>query len=484
MTISAASGNRAAGASVDILSKADLLSGLGLVQSLAYLNSLQRLFAAELSVAPGASGRIAPASGGTSILDLTQLVPVAVASFPNETISEMVSYLASDGQEYLVMAAETGGSVIRLNPSTGGSRVVLSGLNQPSSLVIDDVEDLLLVAEADEVSSYPLSVLEIDLSGPASKGIKLQSGGKRLLLAARSGRLAVDRCSGSVFVSVKDDGVILELNRLTGGLRTVASGLREPGALLGFYRRGVSCPAAFHLLVSERQGDRLTFVVPFDGTVRRWVDASDATSMTFLGEDNPLTGTSGIVLSEAAGQGSVIRFVPLPGIYLSETNNLLERKAFPPCTIRQLTKSSGTELRLGRASFSESGNAVVFSSTGDPVDENPDGNEELFLFKQGDRRPVQLTRTTAGGNDFPVLSPAGRWVMYRSDADRIGGSAGQAVLVLMDVEQGSTSVLPGIAAFPGNFDGARTTVDLHGCGKPVGEQPRRESRGLPFRSGV
>jgi len=471
VTISAASGNRTAGASVDILSKAELLSGLGLVQSLAYLNSLKRLFAAELSVAPGAVNRIGPAAGGTSILDLTQSVPVAITSFPNETISEMVSYLASDGKEYLVMTSEAAGTVIRLNPSTGESEIVLSGLDQPSSLVIDDVEENLIVAEADEVSSYPLAVLDGGLTAAASSGIQVQSGGKRLLMAARSGRLAVDRCTGSIFVSVKNEGVILELNRLTGGVRTVASGLREPGALLGFYRRGVSCPAAFHLLVSERQGGRLTFVVPFDGTVRRWVDASDATSMTFLGEDNPLTGTSGIILSESAAQGSVIRFIPLPGIYLSETNNPLERKPFPPCSIRQLTKSSGTELELGRVSFSESGNTVVFSSTGDPVDKNPDGNEELFLLRHGARSPIQLTDTGTGRNQYPVVSPDGRWVMYRSDADGIGGGLGQAVLVLMDIEQGSSRVLPGILAFPGNFDGTGQQLTYTAAGNPLGSNP-------------
>jgi Tol biopolymer transport system component len=193
--------------------------------------------------------------------------------------------------------------------------------------------------------------------------------------------------------------------------------------------------------------------------------------MAFLGEDNPLTGTSGIILSESAAQGSVIRFIPLPGIYLSETNNPLERKTFPPCSIRQLTKSSDTELQLGRASFSESGNTVVFSSTGDPVDENPDGNEELFLLRQGDRRPVQLTDTGTGRNQYPVVSPDGRWVMYRSDADGIGGGLGQAVLVLMDLEQGSSRVLPGILAFPGNFDGTGQQLTYTAAGNPLGSNP-------------
>ena len=162
-----------AGASVDIMTKENLLVGLATVQSVAYLGSLQKLFTAELALLsaleegpqPATAQRPAQESATTEIYEKSVgFQQVRLDTFQNETISKMIPFTASNGKEFLLLAAKTSGKVIRLDPSTKERRDVATGLNQPETLVLDPVTGNLLVAEQDQISVVSKSVLEAGIA--------------------------------------------------------------------------------------------------------------------------------------------------------------------------------------------------------------------------------------------------------------------------------------------------------------------------------
>ena len=67
VTVSVESEGQGAGASVDVLDLKELISGLNLVQAVAFLGVLQKLFAAELTILSSAGERV-PSLGARSPL--------------------------------------------------------------------------------------------------------------------------------------------------------------------------------------------------------------------------------------------------------------------------------------------------------------------------------------------------------------------------------------------------------------------------------
>ncbi len=285
LTISAEGTSQTAGASVDVLDKSALFTSEQIVQSVAFLNSLQRIYTAELAILSTAQQFSSPqfAAPQQEAIDSEVFeVPapgipkISLASFPNETISKMISFVAS-----------TTGTVIRLNPTTSESVVVASSLNAPSSLVVDPTSGDLLVAEKDRVTTVPKDQLESGLVALArTGGADLQPQSATLFSTDRADGIAVDRCTGDVFTSDTPLGVIRQLVAATGEIKVAASGLPQPGQLLSLYRDGVSCPDSFQLLVAEAGSDFLRLIVPSQGLVVPWIEAFGSTDLSLCSGGN------------------------------------------------------------------------------------------------------------------------------------------------------------------------------------------------------
>ena len=296
LTITAEIAGQTAGASVDVLEKESLLSSLSIIQSVVFLGSLQKLYTAELTLlSPSGEGTLpaaqTPAQGGFD----SEIFAVAfgqlktsLAEFIGEEISKMISFEASNGKEFLLLAAKTSGRIIRLDPAIPGvTRDVATGLNQPESMVIDPVTGDLLVAEQTQVTTIAKSDLE---AGLAALRLRPPEGRRNqrqeLFPTAGADGIAVDRCTGAIYITNRTTGELLVFSRRTGELRTVLSGLQEPTRLLAVYRGRVSCPDSFHLLAIERGTDQILLVLARQGTARRWIPARQSTDISFLPRGN------------------------------------------------------------------------------------------------------------------------------------------------------------------------------------------------------
>ena len=314
VTIMAMADDQTAGASVDVQTKTVLVGGLGVVQSVAYLAGLDRLYTSELSFGASPSQEKSPqGSEQSTIFDVTTGSQQSVAQFSDD-IPKMIPYVGVDGTEYLLLAGRTSGSVRRLDPENQISVEVDSGLNAPNSLVIDPVSGDLLVAEADQVSTIPASQLDQGLTGAGLAEVEIPSGARQLAAGLEPTGIAVDRCTGNVYVSQASTGEVLEIDRLTGEIRVIAEGLSEPGQLLGFYRSGISCPDAFHLLVietffvgTEPEASQITLLVPSTGGMTVWLVESSVVipDITLLPPSSSLGSEAVLIAENALGDGQI-----------------------------------------------------------------------------------------------------------------------------------------------------------------------------------
>ena len=336
LTVTAEVTGQTAGASVDVLEKESLLTSVAIVQSVVFLGSQQRLYTAELTVlsssgeGPGPAAQT-PAQGGfdSEIFEVAVgSVKTTLADFADEEISKMISFEASSGKEFLLLAAKTSGRIIRLDPSLPGlTRDVATGLNQPESMVIGPVTGDLLVAEQDQVTTVPKADLEAGLAA-----LRLLPGGGRgnqtqeLFSIDRADGIAVDRCSGFVYITDRTTGEILEYNRLSQEIRSVLSEpLQEPTRLLSVYRGGVSCPDSFHLLAIERGTDQILLVLAGRGSARRWIPARQSTDLSFIPRDNDFVAQEAVLLTETVEEQQMeqrrVTAVRIPDLYETRPDN-------------------------------------------------------------------------------------------------------------------------------------------------------------------
>ncbi|MEE8348855.1 MAG: leucine-rich repeat domain-containing protein [Acidobacteriota bacterium] len=326
VTVSVESEGQGAGASVDVLDKEELISGLTVVQAVAFLGGLQKLFTAELTLLSAGSDGAQPAAqnpvqeSDSQVFEVSPLIgQVSVAQFPGEEITKMIPFKASNGQEFLLLAGKTGGRIIRLNPQTREVKDVATGLVEPTTLVIDPVSGNLLVAESSQIVVIPRSQLEADLvsfSRVFAPSPTEQPQAVKFTDAERSDGITVDACTGNIYFWNRNGRAILQLVRRTGSVTRLEVDL-TPGKLLGFYRRGVDCPDAFRLLVAARGEGTIWLVNPARETVRRWISTQGQTDLTFLPDINPLAPTSGVVVTEIPEEGrGRVTFVPTPNLYL------------------------------------------------------------------------------------------------------------------------------------------------------------------------
>jgi hypothetical protein len=170
VTVSVESEGQGAGASVDVLDLKELISGLNLVQAVAFLGVLQKLFTAELTILSSAENGSHPSAQGPAQESDSEVFEVApgvgkiqVAAYPGEEIAKMIPFEASNGQEFLLLAGKTSGRIIRLNPATQESKDVATGLDETTTVVFDTVNGNLLVAESSQITVIPRTELESDL---------------------------------------------------------------------------------------------------------------------------------------------------------------------------------------------------------------------------------------------------------------------------------------------------------------------------------
>ncbi len=304
VVVTAQAGNQTAGASVDLISREVVVSGLGTVQSVAYLSGLGRMFAAETSLVGPAR---APQQGvDSTVVDVTGGDRQEVAAFAGEDIPKMVPFTGVDQREYLLLAARSSGRILRLDPADGGATTVASGLNDPRAIVIDPVAGGLLVAEANRLSSVSALALNQGLvAAPRDGGPRLSQG--RIFEGVSAAGIGVDRCSSDIYVTDEEAGEVLVIDRQSGAAGRLAGALSEPGQLAAVYRQGVPCPF-FQLLVADRGADRVIHFTPVLSSSGLFVRSPGVRDAVALPAGHPLGGGAGVLLAELEdGAGQVAR---------------------------------------------------------------------------------------------------------------------------------------------------------------------------------
>ncbi len=331
-TVGAEIAGRKGGASVDILKKEVLLGGLGVLQSVVYLQSLQRLFEVELLAAAASGTGPSPAAQTQqqSQSELFQVVPPAVKTSVNtytDNIVKLLAYTALNGKEFVLLLGREQGTVTRFDPATLASRVVYTGLNQPTSMALDTLTGNLLVAEATRIVSINRSFLEAGLgsSAAAEDSVPLQTG---LINVPGATGVGVDPCTGDIYFAEASTGTLYRFDRESGEITTVVTGLSEPRHLLILFRRGLPCPDAVQILVAEPGAERIALVDPSRGIIVSWIPAPGVRDLSFLPADNPFTGVFSIVYGVFFDLIGEINIVEVPDQYDEPPD---EQEELGPC---------------------------------------------------------------------------------------------------------------------------------------------------------
>ena len=426
--IAAVAGNQTAGSSVDVITLQKLASGLGFVQSLAFLSGLEKLYTAERSTLGGFLGRLQPTqTSGTDVyaLDADGNRSV-VATIPGDEVPKLLPFLGLDNREYLLMVAKFSGQVLRLEPQTGDVKVLSSGLDLPTALVLDAATGNLLVAEASQVTSIPRRQLESDLI-PAATILSSTENPigdlKTAVLAPLPGitGLAVDGCAGIVYMVQASTGRLLSYQRESGTITVLAEGLSDPGHMVGFYRTGVSCPLSFNVAIVESGAQQVSlYVVLEDLLIRPWVPDISVDDVTLVPSDSPFLGGGG---GGGGGAGDPTRphdpgpaflfdsaddtndtndvvAVELPGLYVNAGENPAQ-----PGLIPNNTTPPGPDLWVSESTAPISSTAVVGVSFR-PGDEDgiPGGLDEnavLTFILKFDRERLRFDPTDSNEDGLP-----------------------------------------------------------------------------------
>jgi uncharacterized repeat protein (TIGR01451 family) len=323
VTVAAAVSDLLAGASVDILTTQELLGDLGLLQSIVYLQSLQRLFEVELLAAAGFELGPSPGSrfqtGNQS--ELFQVAPPAIRTSVrdfNDNIVKMAAFTSSGGKEFILLLGQDSGNLLRLDPATRQTQVVYSGMNRPTSVAVDPLSGNALVAEADRITEISRPFIEAGVSA-AGDGSAARSGGPvdQATLAPVEGAtgLAVDNCTGEIYFSVAEEGAIKVYDRETGEVQILVSGLSGPTQLLVLYRKGLPCPDTVQILVVEPEADRISLISPALGEIVDWISAPGVKDLVFLPEGNPYNGRASIAYGSFFGEAGSISIIEVGDQY-------------------------------------------------------------------------------------------------------------------------------------------------------------------------
>ncbi len=123
----------------------------------------------------------------------------------------------------------------------------------------------------------------------------------------------------------------------------------------------------------------------------------------------------------------------------------------------QLTDNPGSEFPRGPA-IDAAGVRVAYQSRLDPTGQNPDGNEEIFLYDSGDGSTTQLTQTIGGFNLLPAIDAAGSLVAFYSNRDLAGQNA-DGSLEIFTVEVATLNYEQVTDAVSGNSERPQVSAD-------------------------
>ncbi len=369
VTITAEAENQSVGASADVLTKSLFNSSTRVIQSVAYMSSLRRVYSAELAAlsapqsAQLASG-VEKAAINSEIYEVSLLVPqILLTTYSNENIVKILAFTASDGKEYLLLLGQTTGRVIRLEPTSKSAKDVVTGLNQPTSMVLDPVSGDLLVVEQDKITTIPKATLQAGLTSSAPSAQEAAANTEALtrsfgaVTINGAAGIAVDRCTGKIYLSIADSGSLVEYNPTDNSIRTALTGLLNPGQLLGIYRAGVTCPDSFHLLISERGANRVDLYVPGTGALTVWADSTGIEDLAFMPIGNPYTQREGVLLADySLAKGGEIYVVPMAQLYDNKATN-------PPDTALLDVKTDVSISQTSTPSQGAPGTTITYTGT-------------------------------------------------------------------------------------------------------------------------
>ena len=448
ITVSARSGNQTAGAGVDLISEQELVEDLGIVQSVAYLGGLDRLYSAELTALGEPARKRRPAGSlESAIFDITPPETRLQIAGLDDTITQIIDFLASDGREYLLFCASESGTVQRLDPISGATTIVASGLNAPQAIAFDEFSENLLVAELDVISTIPRSALEQGLSPAqaATGDAASRATTSELVPNEGVGGVQIDRCNGNIYFSVPAEGEILSFNRANGSISTLVSGLNQPRQMLLLCRRGMTCPDSSNLFVVE--ADRVSLFVPGNGQlISPWL-LTDGTpvALVFIPLKSSFADQDGLLVttlnSDASSAVAVIVF--LPDLYGNGPVN-------PPLTSTTTTEGETTEpgpdLAIASATGQLAGNATVnvFFRPG-PSSAGPGGPDAIAAVVFSiDYDETKLGFDSSDGNSDGIPDaiipsvPAGFEMTVHFDP---GDATGELDFVIVDLD-GALATLP------------------------------------------
>lgn len=299
VTVAAISDGAAVAASVDVLEKSQVLAGVGVVQAVAYLRGLERLYSAELlGLSLQSKGPVQfQVEQSSQIVSVAPGDRVTVAEFPGENISKIIPFEASSGDRFLLLLSRSQGRIIRFDPVTRAQLTVVQGLQAPDSMVFDPNSGNLLVADQSEIRIFPRTVIEAGTGTPAPASRQPRPPTQAQDSASLAG-IAVDLCTGDIVVSDRDLAAVVAVDRDTGERTVLVPGLAEPDELLALYRIGASCPEAFHLLISDRGQGQVYLLSPGLELEEQWLGDRPIEDLIFLPEGNSITESSSILFTE------------------------------------------------------------------------------------------------------------------------------------------------------------------------------------------
>ena len=160
-----------------------------------------------------------------------------------------------------------------------------------------------------------------------------------------------------------------------------------------------------------------------DGSQELFVMHPDGSGLVQLTDDPALNAPPVLAVTMAGSAGRLL--------YLSRTDPLGSNLNHDPVLFAvdldgtdliQLTSPSAGEII--QFSISDDGSRIVFAGSGDPLGSNADGGFEIFAVNDDGTGLRQLTASSEGYSDHPVISGGGATVAFQSTADLTGSNPG------------------------------------------------------------
>jgi Tol biopolymer transport system component len=163
---------------------------------------------------------------------------------------------------------------------------------------------------------------------------------------------------------------------------------------------------------------------------------SDTTTFT------QLTNTVGVnsLVPDITPDGATIGFHSNSDLTGSNPDVSLEVFLFDVASMTFTQITDGDGLNSATAALSSDGAIVGLNSDTDPTGGNPDNNREIFLFDTNTMLFTQVTDSTGGGNSGPSLNSDGTRLVFTSNADLTGDNPdGNEEVFLFDADTGITT---------------------------------------------